>query len=91
VHVPAPSKVTTAAVVAGDPVFVESPATEHTEAVVELNATTKPEFAVAVIRNAESPNVLVESELNVMACAVLLMVSELEVTDDKPEAENVSV
>ena len=91
VHVPAPRRVTTAAVVAGVPVFVVSPATEQTAGVVVENATTKPESALAVIPNDAPPKVFVEIEPNVMVCAVLLTVSEFEVTDPSPSAENVSV
>lgn len=90
-HDPAPSNVTTAAVRAGDPVFVTSPATEQTVGVVELNATTSPEFAVAVIPNAGSPKFFEASELKEIDCAVLLMTTDPDVTDDSPGAEKVSV
>lgn len=64
-HVPAPNNVTTAAV--ADPAdVVRSPATEHTVGVDDVNATTKFEDAVAVMRKAASPKVLVLSELNVI-------------------------
>lgn len=89
-HVPAPSSVTTAAV-AEPPVVVVSPAIEHTAGVVVENATTKPEFAVAVMPNAALPNVLVVNALNVIDWAVLLMVSELDVTEESPVAEKVIV
>lgn len=89
-HVPAPSSVTTAAV-AEPPVVVVSPATEHTAGVVVENATTKPELAVAVMPNAASPNVLVVNALNVIDWVVLLMVSELDVTEESPVAEKVIV
>jgi len=91
VHVPAPRRVMVAAVLAGDPVFVVSPATEHTDGVVVEKATTRPEFAVAVVPKAEPPNVLLVIDAGLIDCEVRLTVNVDDVTELRPVAENVTV
>ena len=89
VQVPAPNKVTTAPVEPA--VAVVLPVTEHTAGVVVEKATTRPDEVDAETPNAAPPNVLFESDPNVIVCDERVTVNDDDVAEVSPGEENVAV